>query len=509
MKLRDYQTDAIQALRDSLKNNRSSCLAMPTGSGKTATFVSITERAFKRQHRIWIIVPRNELMTQASEHLTKYNTPHGKIAAGKNESRAYRVHLVSKDTLTRRWDRIKHWPDLVIIDECHLNLTFQINLIGRLPAHTKIIGFSATPERLDGRGLSTTAGGVYDALVHGPTIQDLVERGYLTNVRYFCPPVEGLDTLHRKGTEFDADELDLLLKKRAIYGKAIEHYRRYADKKPTLVYCRSVKSAYDTAHRFRDAGYRFECIEGNMDYGKRKILIDGLSSGKLHGLTSVDITTYGLDIPRVECIIMLRPTLSRALYSQMIGRGLRPYTGKKECVILDHVNNLVEHGHPLGHHDWRFDGIEKQSVRKGTSADTLRLCEKCFLYYEGSTCPNCGNTNTPKPQEGLEEVDGRLVEIQPVPMQERPPEQQRVYQERINEAVDKCEKQIDSGAVGTLLKVAEDLDRSPMWVYWLLSDNMRAVNIPLLYEIARQKGYKSGWVWYKRKDIEKKLRSVV
>ena len=113
-----------------------------------------------------------------------------------------------------------------------LILDFQISLREHLPETTKLVGVTATCERLDGRGLSTQAGGVYDSLIHGPSIQELVRRGYLTGVKYFCPPIDGLAEVHRKGTEFDGgDELDALLSRRAIYGKAIDHYREHADGK--------------------------------------------------------------------------------------------------------------------------------------------------------------------------------------------------------------------------------------------------------------------------------------
>lgn len=499
--LRDYQLTAIRNLRRALSTQTSACLLMPTGSGKTATFSAITELATAKDNRVWIVVPRNELMSQSSLSLQRVGVPHGMISAKSNESRAYKVHIVSKDTLTRRWSRIKNWPDLVIIDECHLNLDFQLSLREHLPTKTKMVGVTATCERLDGRGLSTKAGGVYDSLIKGPDISELVQRGYLTGVKYFCPPIDGLSEVHRKGTEFDGDELDALLSRRAVYGKAIDHYKEHSDGKACLVYCRSVKVAYDMAERFRQAGYRFECIEGNMSYTERKALIDGLSDGRLQGLTSCELITYGLDCPRVECIIMLRPTLSRTLFSQMVGRGLRPYPGKKECVILDHVNNLATHGHPLGDYDWAFDGREKQKAKKGEHEAVLKMCPNCFLYFEGTVCPYCGHSGHREKKYDEQVIDGRLVEVGALPLKERPEEEQKTYEQRIALA---CEQfRIDGGAVAELLKIAEELNRSPMWVYHRLCEvkDSKAVNVPLLYEIARIKGYAKGWVYFKMKEL--------
>ena len=516
--LRDYQAQLITAARQELKTHRTVMIQLPTGGGKTHIFASITTMAHARNNRVWIIVPRNELLDQASEHLSRHRVPHGIINANSNESRAYKVHIVSKDTLIRRYESIKNWPDLLIFDEAHLFLDRQIEIVSHLPAKSKVIGFTATPERLDGRGLSD----LYQVLLQGPSVRDLAELNYLTDLKYFGIPISGLETIKTTGTEYNIEDLDDLFKKRAIYGSAISHYRSIADGKPALVFCRSVKIAAETAQRFCDAEYNFEHVEGKMNKRKRNMIFDGLRTGKIHGITSCELATYGLDIPRIEVIIMLRPTLSRTLYYQMIGRGLRPSEGKTECIILDHVANLHEHGHPFQDYEWKFNGHEKRKrSKKGVLPDTLKLCDKCFLYFIGDTCPHCGGKRDPKSRKKYKEIDGRLIEIQgPVPLAERDPEEKREYQDRIITAINNYREkettgEIDPGAIGELLKIADELGRSVMWIYWKLSESWtdkkgieharRTVNTPLLHEIARQKQYKPGWVWMKTKEIRGKL----
>ncbi len=246
-----------------------------------------------------------------------------------------------------------------------------------------------------------------------------------------------------------------------------------------------------------------------MSKEKRRAIIDGLRDGKLDGITNCELCTYGLDIPSVEVLILLRYTESRALFGQMIGRGLRPYEGKKFCYVLDHVGLLRAHQHPFADYSWSFYGAEKQRAMPGESVDTLQLCPSCFLYFSGAVCPNCGGTARVKKPKEVQEVDGRLVEVGNIPLGERPAEEQKEYQDRILEAVDACKTKIDPGAIGRLLEIADELKRAPMWVYWLLSDGNKAVNFPVLYEIARQKKYKSGWIYFKKTEIEGKLRSVV
>ena len=245
MNLRPYQKQAFHEVRSAFKDHNSVCLQMPTGAGKTVLFSDMVKHAEQKQNKTWILVPRNELLQQASDQLAEIGVNHGIIAAGYNESRAYNVHVVSSNTLIRRWNKIKNHPRFMIIDESHLFFHRQKEIKERFP-DTKILGVTATPERLDGLGLNE----IYETLIEGPDLKTLIELGFLSPFRYFCPPLEGLDKIHRKGTEYNPDELSELLQKRQIYGDAIRHYRTYADQKPAIVYCRSVNAASETAARF-------------------------------------------------------------------------------------------------------------------------------------------------------------------------------------------------------------------------------------------------------------------
>jgi len=510
MRLRKYQKESIDSIRESLGTKRATMLMLPTGGGKTVVFSSITEMAANKNNRTWIVVPRNTLLKQASDHLRKHKISHGIINAKSNESLAYKVHIVSKDTLIRRYDKIRRWPDLLIFDEAHLYIDRQIEIASHLKKSSKIIGVTATPERLDGRGLSE----LYEDITYGSTIKELIDQGYLSNIRYFCPPIKGLEKVHRKGSDYNEEELHELLQKRQVYGSAIKHYKKYADGKPALVFCRSIKAAKETAQRFNDAGYKFENIDGQMNYKKQEMLIEALKKGEINGLTSCDLITYGLDVPRIECIIMLRPTLSRTIFFQMIGRGLRPWLGKQFCIVLDHVGNLQEHGHPLSDHIWQFYGTEKRKKKKDPNLAYQKLCDTCFMYYEGTKCPNCGSTKKIKRKKNIETIDGNLIEAgNPIALKDRPRNEIREFQEHISRQVAEFQREQDStgkiaeGPIGELLKVALELGNNPMWVYWRLCKDDISVNVPLLSELARQTGYKTGWVWYKKKEISRKLEA--
>jgi superfamily II DNA or RNA helicase len=498
MPLRPYQEKLFLDVRAAFKGRRSVLMQLATGGGKTWIFSEMSKSAQKYGQTVWILVPRNELLSQASEHLAAAGVPHGRIDARHQESTAFSVQVVSKDTLIRRYDKIKKKPTFIIVDEAHLALDRYIEISKRFP-DAKILGVTATPERLDGRGLSD----LYETMVMGPSIRELVELGFLSDVEYYAPPIQGIEKLHRIGTDYKADELEALLETRKIYGESIRHYRKHAGGKPCLVYCRSVKAAEETADRFTAGGYRFLSIDGKMTPKERKKRLDALRTGKIHGLTSCELVTYGLDVPAVKAIIMLRPTLSRSLYSQMVGRGLRPTDEGSKCVIIDHVANYQEHGHPLADYNWQFYGREKRKPRKEKDELIARLCpELDFMYCHKASCIGCEHNPNGRKSRREEMIDLDLIKVKPIALKDRPREEKKEIVDRINLAIIEYEKTgLAPGPVGELLAVAKELRYSDMWVYRKLTRGKYLVNRSLLHEIGRQRGHKKGWAWFQAKRI--------
>lgn len=588
MPLYPHQQREVNEAREKLRSCNNLLFQLPTGGGKTAIDAELTKRATEKNYICWFIVPRNELLNQASAHYMKWGIPHGIIGAGAKESRAYKAHVVSRQTLVRRYKKIKNWPDFMKIDEAHIAPERQKEIIeicnrkraelGKPPA--KVIGYTATPELLSGLGLHTTGGGPYDDIVYGESIPSLTALGYLSPLRYFRPPPpEGIENLHRKGTEFNPDELDDLLKKRKIYGDAIQHYRKNAaikktaysfpgqstiqhnqnfhKGKPGLIFLRTVQAAYETAEQFRNAGYEFYCIEGAMKKKKVKTLIQAHRDGKIDGLTGCDMPTYGLDIPRLEYGASLRPTLSRALYFQMVGRILRPFQErycnhcqatfyaytcpqcraeenliyvKEESFFFDHVGLIDEHydprypGVPLFYIEdieWNFYGIKKRERMK-KPVRTINCPYIDYMLCAKKTCSGCkflpGNAIPQKPE--IRYIKTELIEAKKPPaFSDRPPEEQKRYTKMIAHNIQEYANNngnADPGPVERLLKIADELNRSVMWVYHVLSeskvspdgkpDKNKAINITLLHMIAKIKGYKKGWTWYQKKRLERRIR---
>lgn len=512
MALRPYQQQAIEDLRSLFRKGlRRILYQLSTGGGKTHVFAEITRLAHEKNLRVWILVPRKKLLRQASKTLTEGGIPHGRINAAQKESRAFAVHAVSQPTLMRRIksNKIKNWPDIIVVDEAHLSLNQQIQIKEAAPENIIMIGVTGTPKETSGRGLSE----LYQDIILGPKHSELVGDGYLSPFKYFCPPFDF--KIKKKGDDYDPKTMEDILESRQIYGKVINHYKELALGLRTLIFSPSVKNAEETAQRFRDHGYKFESLDGSMSEGKIEMIITALEEGGIDGICSCDLITFGVDIKYLECIILLRKTMSLTQYFQMLGRGTRPL-GKEFCIVLDHMGNFRDHAVGIGETisekfdvDWRkhFYGGEKNQRPKGEVVASLKLCNSCFMYYSGAgSCPHCGVGRDEKKPAGYTEIDGRLIEVKgPIAFYDREVVERRQIQEKIDGLISRLKIELTDAGLAELLKQAEERGWNAMKIYWELSAGMLAVNVPLLHSIQRLRGYKTGWVWMQTKTIEKRL----
>lgn len=513
--LRQYQKDAILKVRSAFSKHQHVFLTLPTGGGKTIIFSEIAKRATQKGRNVWIVVPRNELIWQASEKLINIGVQHGVIAPGYEESSLYDIHIVSKDTWIRRKEKIKTPPQFVIVDEGHLATDRYVEMEQEYP-DAFFLFVSATPERLDRKPLTAIAS--RDALVNGPSIKWLIEHQYLSRVKYRCPPVSGLDNLKRTGTEIDAEQLEQWLQEKKVYGSAIEHYRKYCTGRQSIIYCRSVELSKKTAEKFQDAGFNIESIDGKMSRSKIRSVIDAVKDGTLDGVSSCDLITYGLDVPNVSAIVMLRPTLSRPIYYQMLGRGLRYLPDKDHCVVLDHVGNAIRHcggNLPWDPVDWRYEGRPKGRKRAGEVLGSVKYCPYLdFMPCDKQSCVGCPENPGDKPIKEWTEVDGELVAITgEISIKERPKEEKDFYSKKIEDLRKQVYKNgiVDGEIVKELVSVAKETNKKPLWVYFYIRNEidppivennpgMRFIDEPLLFAIQKHAGYKIGWVKF-AKDI--------
>jgi len=408
--LRHYQQRAVDDLRRSFRSgSRAPLLVLPTGGGKTIIFSVITASAAARGRRVLVLVHRRELIAQASAKLAAANVPHGAIAAGVPPTH-HPVQVASVQTLIRRLPRIDWHPDLIIIDEAHHAAAGSwARILDHWPDALRL-GVTATPCRLDGRGLA----GAFDHLVAGPPVAQLIADGFLSPSRIYAPPCAAdLTRISSRAGDYAADQAAERMNRPTVTGNAIDHYRRLCDGAPAIAFCCNAAHAEAVATQFRVAGYAAATILGTTPALVRDQLVTDLGRGILQVLVSVDVVSEGFDCPGATAAILLRPTQSEALYLQQVGRVLRPAPGKLHALILDHVGNVHRHGWPDDPRAWALDSQPRRKRADGTPAPNVRTCPECFAAFRPQLlCPTCGAYCAPPKPRQIKQVDGDLKELQ-------------------------------------------------------------------------------------------------
>jgi DNA repair protein RadD len=447
MNLRPYQNTAIQKIRDAyLKGYRAPLLVLPTGGGKTVIFSEITRLMALKGKRIVILLHRVELVRQTSEKLTEFGVSHGVIHP-KYKPRYYEpVQVASIQTLVKRTDFFEA-PDLIVIDEAHHASagTWQ-RVLAAYPS-ALCLGVTATPMRGDGKGLDDC----FDVLVEGVNIQELIGDGYLVAPKVKQPSLIDLEGVRIVRGDYDKKEVEQRVNKPKIIGDIVSHYTKYAHKIPAVVFCVSVKHAEDMAEAFRVAGYNALSVDGKTDDETRQTTLAGLGNGTVDVVCSCDLISEGTDIPAIGCAILVRKTLSEGLYLQQVGRALRTSEGKDYAIILDHVGNTITHGLPHQLRSWSLQGRPKGKRKGDRNPDAIatRQCPTCYTVHEKSpSCPECGHVY--EAEREMVMVDGELRDAEEILIERR-------------------EKYREQG---------------------------RATTRAELEAIARERGYKKGWVFW-------------
>jgi superfamily II DNA or RNA helicase len=388
--LRPYQSDAVDSIRGHFKQGKKRVLfVLPTGGGKTETFIHIAEQAMSRNKKVFFLVHKKNLVRQISERCNKYNLEHGIIAGGHKKNYQHAAQVCSVQTLKNRLDEVPV-PDLIIIDEAHHASAGTWKAIMEFYSDVFMLGVTATPWRLDGKGL----GDMFEQMVLGPPIAELIKMGNLVMPSYYMfKKIEALDNLKQNNFgEYDLGEISDVMTDIAICGDIVKEYRRLADGEPAIYSCSTIHHAQEMAKTFRLAGYTSEAVHGEQKDEEVDRIFKGLADRTIQVVTFCNLISEGTDIPAVAVVGMLRPTASLSLYLQIVGRGLRPCAGKDKCIILDHVNNMARHKHPLTPRVWDLDGIKKKNKKKNEVEDSYNVCQSCYAVFEKTEecCPECG-----------------------------------------------------------------------------------------------------------------------
>ncbi len=352
MELRPYQAAAVDAIMRDLDECDRTMLVLATGCGKTRTAAEVVRRFLDRGRVLWI-AHREELITQARDALQRAlpGVPIGIEQAGSYArvsalpSLSDRVVVASVQTLHEK--RLSRFAPslfgLVVVDEAHHSAASSYRRVVDYFG-TKVLGLTATPDRGDGIGM----GEVFTRVSHEYGMQRAIAEGYLSPIRAVCVDVAGLDLSSVRTTAGDLNQGQLarLLEVDSLHHQIASPLVQLAGDRSTIVFCTSVEQSSalsDVIQGYLPPGRQVRHIDGGTPGPTRRRILREYESGDVQVVCNVGVLTEGFDAPRTSCIALARPTKSRALYAQMVGRGTRLFGGKDDCLLVDFRGNAGRH----------------------------------------------------------------------------------------------------------------------------------------------------------------------
>lgn len=365
-------------IMDAWRGGARSVLAIsPTGSGKTTLFGELTRALDAGGKRVLILAHRRELIDQACNRLREFGVTYGVIMAGVEPTPYRRVQVASIQTLVRR----SKLPDaeLVIIDEAHLSTAETYRRILDGYPRARILGPTATPWRLSGKPLA----GAYDASVIVATPRELREQGHLCDYVGFSYKHPDLSEVKTTGGDYNERESAAAMSSGVIVDNIVEQWQAHASGLSTIVFAVTVEHSKTLTERFRAAGAVAEHLDGETPLEQRRAILRRVAQGQTQVLCNVGVAVEGLDIPRLKCCVLARPTKSLARAIQMMGRVRRPWEGQV-ARIHDHAFVIKQHGLPDADRDYSLS-------TKPEAPPSLSQCKRCLAVREpGQPCILCG-----------------------------------------------------------------------------------------------------------------------
>lgn len=451
--LRNYQKELITKIRKSLASGHHHIIIQsPPRTGKTVVMAEIARRTTDKGNRVCFIIHRKEVLDQAKATFKEQGVDPNLLEAGMVQS------------LTRHVDTMRS-PEVILIDEAHHALAKSYTRILEAFPQAYVLLFTATPVRTGRNQLDQIA----DDIIVGRSIKKLTSLGFLAPFKYYGAKNKDVDDkkLRRSSTgDYVTASIEDAVSHK-IYSHTVDEYLDKAGGKQAVVYTYSVEAANHLADEFNDRGITAEAVDATTPALVRDDAVKKFRDQKLKILVNVNLFTEGIDLPNVDCVIMVRPTMSLALYMQFSMRCLNPRPGKT-AVIIDQVGNWERFGLPNTDRDWKALAKSKASPAKSLKRDGVQViqCPDCFGVVEKSevednTCPLCGYYPLVRKRD-YEEQKAQLVEI------------------KASDQVKRIKKIIsDQVMLNVSTKRVDQLQsRQEFQAY------------------AKLHGYKPGWVWY-------------
>lgn len=423
--LRDYQEQAIEGLRQAMREgSRRNLLVAPTGAGKTTIAGKIIQNVCRKEKRAIFLAHRSELIEQCSKRLDMFGIEHGIIQSKHpRANRSLPVQVASIQTLVRR----DHWDaDLVVIDEAHRSAAKTYSkILDRYDTSTAVLGITATPWREDGSAL----GDLYERLIETLSTQELVDRGFLINPTVFGAEKVDLSNVDvgAKG-DYNRGQLEDAMKKTVLHGDLVKNWAEICGKRLdsetrienekvvyttcnacTVVFAVSVEQSKQIADQFKEAGVPAAHLDAGTPPGERARILEDLAQRRLSVVVNVGLLTEGYDLPILECVMLARPTRSKSLYLQKVGRLMRVHEEKRFAYLIDHANCVRSHGFATDPREHSLSQSEARP-RKNSAEKPLKQCPRCeaVVSLGAIQCNECGYE---WPQRTIDYTEEKLVEL--------------------------------------------------------------------------------------------------
>ena len=423
MILREYQEVAVNDASDALDKHGNTLVVAPTGAGKTIMLSALVGKRHKGSQNVLVLQHRDELVSQNSNkfHLVNPSLRTSEVNAAQKDWSGDAVFAMVQ-TLCRE-KNLDNMPkvDLIVVDEAHHTVadTYQriINAAKKANEGVQIVGFTATPNRGDKKGLRD----VFTNCSHQIEISTLIREGFLVPPKTYVIDVgvqEELRQVRKTASDFDMTDVERIMNRRAINERVVEEWTEKASDRKTIVFCSTIIHAENVCEEFVKKGVVARVVTGDTPKIIRKEILDDLATGNVQVVVNVAVLTEGFDSPPVSCIVLTRPCSYKATMVQMIGRGLRtvnqdefPGIVKSNCIVMDFGTSVLTHGSLDDAVD--LDGAGEREPGEAPVKDCPECGQEVPLGVR--ECPFCGHIfeSNGEPLENFEMTEVDLMERSP------------------------------------------------------------------------------------------------
>lgn len=378
-------------------------LQAPCGSGKTVVFCTIMKAAADKGRRSLMIVRGKELVGQTVRRLAADGVEADVYQGGNTSVSGALVSVASISTLYRR--RVIPEADAVVIDEAHLSFGESYRWLLEKCQTQKIIAVTATP--YSRKGMQHVA----DKIIYPVSIRELQAQGFLVSGKYFVVDKPDLTGIGKVGDDYNQHQLAARMNSR-LSGDAVKEWRKRAEGRPTIIFAVNVEHSQNIMRLYNSEGIITRHVDANTPDDERAAIFADLKSGAIQAVSNVGVLTVGVDIPEVSCLQIMRPTMSKALWYQMLGRGTRTAVGKTDFLVLDHSDNTHKHFMIEDETEGNLAPLPRNSAKAASKALALRDCPECLAVFRASQrCPNCGAERKKTEREIQVDHEAELKEL--------------------------------------------------------------------------------------------------